>query len=298
MQNIYIATGDPVTASAIQNILQGLAVPAILSGMELSAPSSDQIAVSPGSALTDAGVIIAESEIKTVQFTQSVQPQNYTIYYSYTPSTNFGGNPAVLTLVTGLLPSSTFSGGVLIGWIKYPGGSVALSTSMFISAKRIKLDAPADQQPGVFRTDYAPFSYKLTRVTATGSFPVLTETYDGTQHAPLTTIQNNGSGISNSVYIMPFQIAPEGLGKIQIELAVSSQASCTISVMKSDGTIVSPLETNFVTDVPMETVTLSFDQSNDFISGDVCYVQFVLAIQPSNSVTLKAVGSSADTEPF
>src|SRR5271163_420425 len=108
MQNIYIAIGDPVTAETIQNILDAIAVPAILSGFNLSAPASDQIAVSPGSALTDSGVIINESEIGIIQFTQTVQPANYTILYSYVPSTNFGGNPAVLTLQPGLVPSAGF----------------------------------------------------------------------------------------------------------------------------------------------------------------------------------------------
>src|ERR1035437_1450553 len=233
MQNIYIATGDPVTAAAIQNILDALAAPAIMNGFNLTAPASDQIALSPGSALTDSGVIINESEIGIIQFTQIVQPANYTIFYSYTPSTNFGGNPAVLTLQPGLLQPSTFSNGVLIGWLQYPGASVPLTNSMFVSAKRVRLDAPAAQKSGVFETQYAPFSPELTLQVASGPLPTLSEAYNGAVFAPQTTIQNTGVGLSHSSYIFPFQISPYGLGKIAVQMSVSSQASCTVNLMRA-----------------------------------------------------------------
>lgn len=298
MQNIYIAIGDPVTAEAIQNILDSIAAPSILNGFNLSAPAADQIAVSPGSALTDSGVIISETEISTIQFTQIVQPANYTILYQYVPSTNFGGNPAVLTLQPGLIQPSTFSNGVLLGWLQYPGASVPLTNSMFVSAKRIRLDAPAAQQAGVFTTEYAPFSHFITLSAASGPFPTVTESYNGGVFAPQTTIQNTGLGLSHSTYLFPFQISPYGLGKIAINMSVSSQASCTLNLVKSDGTVIPPIGNNFFTNQPLGTIVLSFAQGNNFVPGDVCYVQFVSAIQPSNTVVIQSIGTSAYTEPF
>lgn len=298
MQNIFIALGDPVTAAGIQKILIGLAVPAILDGMQLTAPAADQIAVAPGKALTDSGVMISEDEVKLLQFVQTVQPANYTVYYSYTPSQNFGGNPAVLTVAPGLIPSSSFQNGVLLGWIKYPGASVPLSSSMFVSAKRIKLDESPEQQSNVFTTRYAPFSFSLTRTAVSGPFPVFSETYDGSTFSPRTILQNTGGSLSNCTYILPFQISPFGLGKITISVAVSAQASLTVNIQKTDGTVIAPIETNFYTNQPMDDFILSFDQANNFTPGEVCYIQFVMAIQPGNSVTFKALGTSADTEPF
>lgn len=302
MQQIFIAIGDPVTAEGIQTILFALAVPSILTGMELTAPTSDQIAVSPGSALTDSGVIISETEIKLLgppQYTlQTVQPKNYTILYQYTPSNNFGGNPAVLVLQDGLIPPSSFQNGIILGWLKYPGASVALTNSMFVSAKRVKVDEDIEQQPGVFLSRYAPFSPLLTRVSTTGPFPTVSESYDGGTFSPLTTIQNTGGSLSTSVYILPFQISPFGLGKISVEMAISSQASCTVTLMKKDGTSVQPIGNNFFTNQGMSNIVLTFDQANNFSPGQVCYIHFLMTIQPTNTVTFRSIGTSADTEPF
>lgn len=298
MQKILIALGDTVTSGAIQDILKALAVPAILDGYNLTAPESDQISVSPGVALTDSGVLIYEDEIRVIQFTPTVQPGNYTLYYRYVPSQNFGGNPASLEIENGLIPETLFTNGVLLGWLKYPGGSVPLANSMFVSAKRIKIDSPPITQDGVYLNQYAPFSYDLTRTFNSGPFLSISEAYDGTLKAPITNIQNTGGSTNNSKFIYPFQISPEGLGKIRLEFAITSAASVTITLIKSDGTVVNPLETNFFINQTMDDVQLSFDQSNNFVPNDVAYVQFDLAINPGNVFTLKAIGHSAFTEPF
>lgn len=298
MQKILIALGDTVTSSAIQEILKALAVPAILDGFELTAPESDTIAVSPGSALTDSGVLIYEDEVKTLPFTPSVQPGNYTLYYRYVPSQNFGGNPATLDIQSGLIPEDLFSNGVLLGWLKYPGGSVPLSNSMFVSAKRIKIDSPPLMREGVYESRYAPFSYFLTRTFNSGPFLTLTEAYDGSLKSPVTNIQNTGGAVNNTNLIYPFQISPYGLGKIAVEFAITSAASVMISLLKADGSQVNPIETNFFINTSMDRVELSFDQSNNFIPNEVAYVQFELAINPANTFTIKSIGHSAYTEPF
>jgi hypothetical protein len=298
MQSLNIPIGAPVDAESLQQIFSSLAAPGILTGFQLSASAADQIAISPGGALTDSGIFIFESEIQTLPFTQTVQPGNFTIYYQYQQSQVFGGTSAQIQMQSGLIPEDLFSNGVILGWLQYPGGSAALATSMFVSAKRYRLDQPAEKNQGVFLTRYAPFSTSLTLTGATGSFPVVTEAYSGSLFAPVTTIQNTGAIVSNAAYIYPFQIQPYGLGKILVEFSITASASCTINLMRSDGTVVSPIESNFFINQSMQVVELSFAQSNNFVPGNVAYIQFVLAMQPANSMTIKSIGNSAYTEPF
>lgn len=298
MQKVLITLGDPVVASSIQEILKAISVPAILDGFNLSAGDSDLISVSPGVALTDSGVLIQEDEVRNISFNPSVQPGNFTIFYRYVPSDNFGGNPASLNIQSGLIPQNLFENGVLLGWLQYPGGSVPLANDMFVSAKRVKLDQQAAQGAGVFQKRYAPFSYFLTRTETSGPFLVLSETYDGALKAPLTVIQSPGGAVSTASYILPFQISPYGLGKISVEFSVTSAASVGITVMKSDGTEVSPVETNFFIDKSMGEVVLSFAQSNNFVPNQVAYVKFDLSVNPGNNFSLKSFGHSAYTEPF
>ena len=118
MQRIEIVIGDPVDAATMQEILTSLADPGILNGFQLTTTSSNTIAVQPGAALLDSGVLLVEDEVVTLPFQPTITPSTYTVYYSYIPSSTYGGNPAVLNISSGLIPAQGFTNGVVLGWIQ------------------------------------------------------------------------------------------------------------------------------------------------------------------------------------
>ncbi len=300
MQKIIIALGDTVVASSIQQILRSLSKPGILDGFEFSAADTDLIGISPGVALADSGVLIIEDEIKTIQFTPTVQPGVFTIYYRYMPSSNFGGNAATMAMQAGTLDPETFDNGVILGWFRYPGASAPLSASMFISAPRMKLSAPVEKQDGVYSRFYPPFGYLLTRTASSGPFVTLSESYDGSIRAPVTTVQNTGVGVATAKYILPFTVPAYGLGRISAEFSVSAQASVRFSLLKKDGiTVIQPLNQEFFINTPMGEKVMNLPQ--DLLMGmenETAYVQIELSLQSANAFVLRSLGISSYTEPL
>ncbi len=297
MQKVIIALGDPVVASALQDIFKVLSAPGILSGMNLVAADVDQIGLLSGAALTDSGVFVFEDEERILNYTPTVSPANYTIFYSYVESQAFGGEAAVLTMQPGLISPEVFSDGVLLGWFKYPGGSIPLNNSMFTSAARFQLGQSPLQTKGVFNTIYSPLSTRWGQASLSGGALTVSEIYDGSANTIVTVLTNTGLSLSTSTYLIPFKVPAEGLGQIQLEFETESAASLTVTLRKRDGTIVTPLETNFYTDSAMQKIAWSLPQGSVAAGEDICLNLF-MKIQPTYSIRFRSFGISSYTEPF
>jgi hypothetical protein len=297
-QRVIIAMGDPVESGAIQNILTAISDPGILSGFELAVSASNIIAINAGSALTDSGVLIIESEQRTQLFTLTVSPANYTLYYSYVPTNSFGGNPAVLTLQAGLINPSTFENGVILGWIKYPGLSQALNASMFISAPRFHLSQPVELLSDEYRTNYAPFSNQWTQFSTSGPAPAISESWNTNYAAPITTVSNAGSLLARSVYMLPFRVPHYGVGKVLIELETDTGASLLVQIVDSTGNILTPPEGGFFSNNLMESSILTVPYSAGLVPNSQAFIMLSFTIQPTFAVRIQSIGTSSYTEPF
>ena len=271
--------------------------PGILSGFNLIAYSSSIIGIEPGSAMTDSGVLIIEDELQQYPFTQSINPANYTIYYSYAPSLNFGGNPAVLNIQIGLIDPANFSNGVILGWLLYPGSSAPLNTSMFVSAPRLKLTEPSQKVINNFITDYPPFVPKLTLASVAGPSLTVTDSYDGANFCPITTFTNAAGSLSTSVYLLPFKVPLYGLGQVLLELSTQTGALLTVTILRRDGSEVTPNGVNYYTNSTMFKNVLSIPQGILSPNEDVC-LKLQMAIQPTFNVVVRSLGISSYTEPF
>lgn len=297
MQSILIPQGAPVVAADIQEILTFIANPGILQGMDLIAANASAIGMTPGAALTDSGIIIYETEQQTLPFTASVNSANYTIYYSYTPNNNYGGQTAQLSLQNGLIAPSNFSNGVLLGWLVYPGGSIQLNGSMFISAPRLKLTEPVVKVQGNFLMSYPPFSSKLIQSSLVGPQPSISDLWDGTNNLPYSQWINPSGSLSTSIYNLPFNVPYEGLGQIQIECQTQTGSMLTATILRRSGQVIVPTPINFFTNTAMQKQILSIPQGILNANEDVV-LQLRFEIQPTYSIIVRSIGLSCYTEPF
>ena len=297
MQSILIPQGAPVVAADIQEILTFLATPGILQGMNLIAANASAIGMTPGAALTDSGIIIYETEQQTLPFTASVNSANYTIYYSYTPNNNYGGQTAVLSLQNGLIAPENFSNGVLLGWLIYPGGSQQLNGSMFISAPRLKLTENIAKVQGNFIMHYPPFTSRLVQSSLVGPQPTLTDLWDGSHNLPYSQWINPSGSVSTSFYNLPFNVPYEGLGQIQVECQTQTGSMLTCTILRRSGQIIVPTPINFFTNTAMQKQILSIPQGILSPNEDVVF-QMRIEIQPTYSIIIRSIGLSSYTEPF
>jgi hypothetical protein len=230
-------------------------------------------------------------------FTASVNPANYTIYYSYTPNNNYGGQTAQLSIQNGLISTDTFSNGVLLGWLVYPGNSVALNSSMFISAPRLKLTENEAKIKGNFIVSYSPLSTKWLQISLTGPQPVVTDLWDGANFTNYTQLVNNSGSLSTATYGFPFTVPYEGLGQVQVECSTQSGSILTVTLLRRNGQEINPSTNNFFTNSGMTKQILSIPQGILLPNEDVV-LKLKFQIQPTYSVIVRSLGISSYTEPF
>jgi hypothetical protein len=299
MQTVQIAIGDPVVASAIQSILKSLCDPGILTGFELSASAADTLTINPGAALTDSGVMILETEQQNEQFTLSVAPANYTVFYSYVPTNNFGGNPATLTIQPGLVPASGFTNGVLLGWIIYPGGSAPLDpATMFLSAPRLRISRDPALGQSTFQNLYAPFSGIWSQLSLSGPTPTINEGYNATYKAPVTKILNGGGTVMQVSYVVPFTVPRLGLGQVALQIQTDQGTLVTLTVLDNAGNVITPNGINFFTNSAMSKNILTIPGGNGLVPNSQMFLQLAFKINPTFSASLQSMGISSYTDPF
>lgn len=122
---------------AISNIM----APGRLKGMIMTVGAADLVTLTPGSCLLPDGVIVIEDQDKQLLVSNSSFPADYTLLYQLEDSRVLGGSPAILRILPGILKQVDFTDGCILGWIKYPGGSIPLADSHFIQPASIRVES-------------------------------------------------------------------------------------------------------------------------------------------------------------
>lgn len=132
-QQIFFTAATASTEN-FKRALGALFAPQLLYGAELSIAPGSVLQIAPHGCCFEGGAILTESEQRTLDIPLGAAARNWTIRYRYSDTNMFRISSADLALEEGLLAS----GGerAVLGWIRYPGGSVAASASMLRAAPR------------------------------------------------------------------------------------------------------------------------------------------------------------------
>lgn len=137
----------PVTIGALFS-------PGRLVGMDFSAAASDLLAISAGSCLLPDGILILEDQTQQLLVRNSSFAADYTVVYQLQDTRVLGGSPASLRLLPGILRQNDFLDSVVLGWIKYPGGSVPLAPEHFIQPTPVRVHLPEGGISASFRPPF------------------------------------------------------------------------------------------------------------------------------------------------
>jgi len=145
MQTRIYNFGDLETAVKNGRILDSLFYGQVLYGFELSvvAPDTDRVTIQPGTAIltstptsivTQTAKILTEDQVKTVDVANTAAAKNYTLVYVHNDQLVLGGAEATLQLDEGIFTS--YTNGLIIGWVIYPGGAVPVTDEMLYPAPK------------------------------------------------------------------------------------------------------------------------------------------------------------------
>jgi len=141
-QQRIVTFGSLIETDDLPTVIASITSPGRYVGNDFEVAQIDLLRVTPGAALLPDGVLILESEAKEILVTNTSAPANYTIVYRLEDTTILGGSPAELALLPGISKQSDFTDSVVLGWLRYPGGSVPISENQFVqpSTLRVELD--------------------------------------------------------------------------------------------------------------------------------------------------------------
>lgn len=138
--------GRPLQASTQIVANASLCAAGVLFGLELS-PLAGQISMAAGAAITPEGVLVVEDEARTLAFTLTAAVKQYTLFMDHTFGLQSGGSPATYVLEEGLTEQSATATRTVIGWVVYPGGSVALDSSMLYAPASLRVGGAPTPPP-------------------------------------------------------------------------------------------------------------------------------------------------------
>lgn len=134
-QRRYVNFGTDADSSKVKAINQALAAPQVLRAEDpfMQAVAPDQLVVQPHTVIFDSGIILDENEQLVFTVPTTFSAASYTLAYQHVDEDIIGGTAATIELQSGLF--ETLADSVILGWVQYPGGSVALDNSMIFPAR-------------------------------------------------------------------------------------------------------------------------------------------------------------------
>ena len=252
-QRRYVNFGTDADSSKVKAINRSLAAPQVLRADDpfMQAVTPDQLVVQPHTVIFESGIILDEDEQLAFTVPTTFASADYTLAYQHVDEDIIGGTAATVELQTGLF--QTLPDSVILGWVRYQGGSVALDNSMLFPARRGQL------RPGTLtREQYAPLD---GGVVALGADIVLTT--------------NPYIALGQTIPIAPHRITL-GDGYVSSLLAASSQRLSvydqTAGQRMERISVGTPIVNQYTADSATQTLTFSsLDEGHVVDISDTTY---------------------------
>lgn len=178
-QRRFVNFGADANASTVKTINSILAAPQVLRAtapfFQASAP--DQLVVRPHSVIFESGMLLDENETLTFTVPTTFGAADYTLLYEHIDEDIIGGTAAIVELRGGLLDAVPNT--VILGWVRYPGGSVQLDPTMLFP-NRIGQLQPSQMTREVYGEGHV--IVQNPNVTITQTPYVLTQTIPGSPY--------------------------------------------------------------------------------------------------------------------
>lgn len=288
--------GTLAEAVDIKTIIYGLARSSVLQGFRFGVAGVDKLRIFSGNAVTDKGVMIIEDEIQELNIPISASAQDYTVLYNHIDEDISGGTPADITLSNGILASNDIHG-VILGYIKYPGGAVPLSTGFFLQEPEIIL---RNFIPNRSNSDWLiPMKGNgYIQTNSSGSAFTFSDVFDTSGF--YLRMQNNISGptLATATLTFPFKVNDIPYSLFQARMQVDIGASIEFKLLDSSGNLVD------ITVAPVNSsqdfTLYSYTVAKEAIQtpNTLVYLQMYLNVSTTKQVKLQGVGISPYNLPI
>lgn len=293
--------GDTFTSERADTAQGSLHEPGVYVGYDVTVTDTDKIELSTGFLLLPSGILVGEDT--PIELTLSPLPAaatTLTITVRHIDADVIGGAAATYALETGELLPSAVTNGVVIGYIRHPGGAVAFASSFIFSARKV-LEQAEDAVAVAPTTLVAPFlSTWVVDVVGTNT----AETVGFI--APLTTfsrIETDGlgpvpPGFETSTAQLPVvsqKFRPFG---IIVRAQIDPNSELRVSLTDTDGNPVTVTNGVIGPSVIFADFTVNIDFSSGvFTEGDPFLLTLEFRTPQLDSIDIQSVTINYDPLP-
>lgn len=281
--------GSPVVASSLKSLGNSMTEPGVLDGNDFIVDATNRVRINPGACITDEGVIILEDEAKTLEIVNTSLPVDYTIFYSHTDADISGGIPAILTIDTGLLDDSVVNG-VILGYVRYPGGGIPLAQEHFVQTQALKIGGVR------YSRTNAPWLVPIRNqgylsTTTSGGVIDITDTFDisGAKPEMFVKFRNNDTTTGDITITFPFKVNDDPFALLQLVLTTDINVTVTPSFIDSVGTTTA-LSTPFTNEPTLTLKSVDIGRAAVQTANTLVYVQLGMSIAIGREVNLQSIG--------
>lgn len=288
--------GTLAEALDIKTIIYGLARSTVLQGFRFGIAGMNKLTIFNGIAVTDRGVMIIEDELQDITVPITASAQDYTVMYDHIDEDISGGVPAEIKLANGILSPEDISG-VILGYIKYPGGAVPLNTGFFLQEPEVLLrNFIPNRQNADWVIPLKGNGYMQTK--ASGSALTISDIYD--ELGFYLRIQNNVSGptLATATFTFPFKVNNIPYSLFQARMQVGIGATVEFKLIDSMGNpadiTVAPLSSS------KDFSLYSYNIAKEAIQtpNTIIYLQMLLNISTTKQIKLQGLGLSPYNLPI
>lgn len=282
--------GTLAEAIDIKTIVYGLARSSVLQGFRLGVAGVNKLRIFAGVAVTGEGVMIIEDEVQELEIPITASAQEYTVMYRHIDEDISGGVAAEILLENGILAPEDIQG-VILGYIKYPGSAVPLSTGFFL------------QEPEIILRNFIPNRLNSEWIiplkgngyiqsSSSGSALTVSDVFDGTNY--FLRMQNNvpGPSLSTSSFTFPLKVGDIPYSLFQARMQVDVGASVEFKLLDSNGDLID------ITVAPVgfnpNFALYSYSIAKEAVQkpNTLVYLQMFLNISTTKQIKIQGLGLS------
>jgi hypothetical protein len=291
--------GDTFTSTRASTAQFALHEAGVYRGYDLTVTDVDVITLTTGYVLLPSGILVGEDVATTLRFTVlPAAATTYSITVRHVDADVIGGQAATYAIETGELTS--IPDGIVLGWVRHPGGAVPLASSFVFSARKVLSEAAdfPQLQPEVH---LAPFTSKWA-TSAVGANTTVSNGFTAPM-AVYTRVLTSALGPVPPAYETTTAVIPLSATRFRpfslvVRAQVDTNCQLLVGLLDTDGNSVTLTGGTINPSVSFVDSTVSVDYSSGvFTEGDLYALTLEFRTPASAGINLQSVTLNFDPLP-
>lgn len=287
----------PANAEDLKDLTNAVTTPAVMVGFRFQVDGPSRMRIEPGTAITHEGIIIVEDENQTEDVENTSNAIDYTVFYSHEDRNISGGVKAELTIQQGLFKPSDIKG-VILGYVRYPGGGIPLNQSHFIQAPTLQL---SNYVPNRENANWIiPVNNNgYMKTNDTGAVLTLTNVYETAPSSMFLRVRNDNVAPGNGKIelIFPFKVNDIPFSLVQAKMQVDNSVAVNVSLIDTSDVERSLHIGQLQSQPNLFLYNLTIPRETILTANQLCYLKVSIDAPITRQVKIQGVGLTSYNLP-